>query len=47
MEILRSIFSDFFGMTICKWGWCPGGYIENGKLICPSCGKVIAGEKRK
>jgi len=41
--MIRYILDLFFG---CTFG-CYGGYIYNGDLICPKCGKTISKRKEK
>lgn len=36
--MIRYLLDKIFGCSI----GCYGGYIENGKLICPKCGKIIS-----
>lgn len=45
IELFREILY-FSGFPLCKFGWCYGGYVENGKLICSCCGKTIFPNKK-
>lgn len=40
--MIRIIITLIFGITWCRFKLCPGGYIENGDLICPLCKRVIS-----
>jgi hypothetical protein len=38
---MRLILYYLFGIKWCRLKLCPGGYIENGDLICPHCKRII------
>lgn len=44
--MIYDILHYFFGISFCSLGKCYGGFIENGKLICPKCGKKYDGKNK-
>lgn len=45
--MIYDILNKIFGVSFCVFNKCYGGYIKNGNLICPRCGKTIIKNKKK